>query len=147
MRPITFHDYNTIRTHFLEGSFASVRWIFTEFGKNTRKCYWHTEFVVTDEILRNFYASYNCNFKVYMKDKSGNYVLLFRVLADAQDRYAFRVIPCVTPPDKKGNIHVLVMEISKNILNTRRNDTGDRLYSAIDTVKELRKKHRNNNSK
>ena len=81
-----------------------------------------------DEILRNFYASYNCNFKVYMKDKSGNYGLLFRVLADAQDRYASRVIPYVTPPinnpEKKGNIHELVMEMSKNILNTGRNDTG-----------------------
>ena len=32
------------------------------------------------------------------------------------------------------------MEISKNILNTRINDIGDRLYSAIDTVKELYQK-------
>ena len=50
MRPITFHDHNTVRADFLKGSFASLRWIFTEFGKNTRQYYWHTEFVVTDEI-------------------------------------------------------------------------------------------------
>ena len=54
---------------------------------------------------------------------------LFRVLAGAQDRYASRVIPYVTPPisnlEKKGNIHDLVMEISRHILNTGRNVTGD----------------------
>ena len=33
-----------------------------------------------------------------MNDKSGNYGLLFRVLADAQDWYASREIPYVTPP-------------------------------------------------
>ena len=42
------------------------------------------------------------------------------------------------------------MEISKNILNTARKATGDRLYSAIDTVEELYQKKtkcRNNNAK
>ena len=48
--------------------------------------------------LRNFCASYNCDFKVYMKDQLGNYGLLFGVLADAQDRYASGVIPYDTPP-------------------------------------------------
>ena len=71
------------------------------------------------------------DFKVYMKDKPGNYRLLFRVLADAQDRYASRIISYVTPPhnnpEKKGNIYGLVMEVFKNILNTGRNVTGDRL--------------------
>ena len=47
-----------------------------------------------------------------MKDKPGNYGLLFRVLADAQDRYASTVIPNVTPPinnpEKKGNIHLFI---------------------------------------
>ena len=94
-----------------------------------------------DETLRNFYASYNCDFKVYLKDKPGNYGRLFCVLADAQDRYASRVIPHVTPsinnPKKKGNIHNLVTEISKHILNIGRNVTGDRIYSAIDTAEEL----------
>ena len=97
-----------------------------------------------DETLRKFYASYNCDFKVYMKDKHGNYGLLFRVLANGQDRCASRVIPYVTPPinnpEKKGNFHDLVMEISKDILNTGRNVTGDRLYSAIDTAKKLYQK-------
>ena len=82
-----------------------------------------TKFVVIDETLRNFYASYNCNFKVYLKDKPGNY----RVLADAQDRYSFRVTPYVPPPinnlEKKGNIYDLVIEISKDILNTGRKVT------------------------
>ena len=60
--------------------------------KNAPKFYRHTEFVVIDEALRNFYTLYNCDFKVYMKVKPGNYGLSFRVLADAQDRYASRVI-------------------------------------------------------
>ena len=119
-----------------------MRWFLTELKKkkNERKFYRHTEFVVIDEILRNFYTSYNCDFKVYMKVKPGNYSLLFRVLADAQDRYASRVISYVTPPinnpQKKGNIDYLVMEISKDILNTGRNVTGDRLHSAINTAEQ-----------
>ena len=91
MRTITFHDHHTIRADFLEDKFARMRWFLTEFEKNVRKYYWHAEFVLIDEPLRNFYASYNCYFKVYMKDKPGNYGLLFRVLADAQDRYFFYV--------------------------------------------------------
>ena len=79
-----------------------------------------------------------------MKDKPGNYGLLFRVLADSHDQYTSRVIPCVTPPvnnpENKGNIHDLVMEISKDILNTGRNVIGDQLYSAIDTIEELYQK-------
>ena len=47
--------------------------------------------------MQNFHASYNCEFKLYMKDKSRNYGLLFQVLPDAQDRYASRKIPYVTP--------------------------------------------------
>ena len=79
-----------------------------------------------------------------MKEKPGNYVLLFRVLVDAQDRYASRVISYLTPPisnpEKKRNIHDLVMETSKDVLHTGRNVTGDRLCSAIDTVEEIYQK-------
>ena len=31
MRPITFHDHNTVRADFLKDRFARMRWIFTEF--------------------------------------------------------------------------------------------------------------------
>ena len=79
-----------------------------------------------------------------MEDKPGNYGLFFCVLTDAQDQYASRTIPYVTPPinnpEKKRNIHDLVMQISKDILETGRNVTGDQLYSAIDTVEELYQK-------
>ena len=54
-----------------------------------------------------------------MKDKPGSYGLLFRVLADAVDRYVSRVVPYVTPPiyalETKPNIHDLVMEIYMEI--------------------------------
>ena len=72
--------------------------VFDRIRKNVRKYYRHTEFFVKDETLRNFCASYNCDFKVYMKDQPGNYGLLFGELADAQDRYASGVIPYDTPP-------------------------------------------------
>ena len=55
--------------------------------------YHHTGFVFIDETLHNFYNLYNSNLKVYMKDKPGNYQLLFHVLAGAS-----QVIPYVTPP-------------------------------------------------
>ena len=47
--------------------FARMRWFLTDFEKSARKYYQHTEFVVIDETLRNFYAAYNCDFNVYMK--------------------------------------------------------------------------------
>ena len=69
----TFHDHSTVRADFLEDRFARMRWFLTISKK------W-AEFVVTDEILRNFNASPICDFKVYME-------------ANAQTRYASRVIP------------------------------------------------------
>lgn len=79
-----------------------------------------------------------------MKDKLENYGLLFCVLPYAQDQQDFWVISYATPPiinlEKKGNIHDLVMDISKDSLNTKRKVTGDRLYSAIDTVEEVYQK-------
>ena len=69
----------------------------TEFENNIRKYYRDNHFFVIDETLPNFYALYNCEFKVYIKDKPEYYGLLFRVLADAQDRYASRIIPYFTP--------------------------------------------------
>ena len=77
----------------------------------------------------------------YMKDKPRNYGLLFRVLVDTQNRYASRIILYATPPinnaENKGNIHELVMEISKGVLKTGRNITGERLYFVIDAMEEL----------
>ena len=58
-RKLTFHDHNTVRADFLEDRFARMTWFLTEFLKNAQKYYWHTEFVVLDETLRNFYAKYN----------------------------------------------------------------------------------------
>ena len=134
MRILTFHDHNTVRADFLEEGLP----VWDGFWQR------HTEFVVINETLGNFYASYSCDFKVYMKDKPGNYGLLFRLLAYTQDGYASRVIPYVNPPinnsEKKGDIQDLVMETSKDIFNTGRNVTGDRLYSVIDTVEELYQK-------
>ena len=67
-----------------------------------------------NETLGNFYAPYNCNFKVYVKDKPGNYGLLFHVLADAQDRYASSVIPYVTPTiNKKGKREISITKLWK----------------------------------
>ena len=91
--------------------------------------------------LVKLYALYNCDVKVYMKDKPGNYVLLFRELVDTQDRYDSRVIPYSTPlinnTEKKENIQALVIGITKDILNTGRNVPGDRLYSSTNIVEEL----------
>ena len=77
----------------------------------------------------------------YMKDKPGNYGLLFRVLVDTQNLYTSRIIPYATPPinnpENKGNIHELVMEISKDMLKTGRNITGEQLYFVTDAMEEL----------
>ena len=98
MRKITFHYHSTVTADFLHDRFARMRWFLTKFQNNPRKYYRHIEFVVIDETLQNFYASYNCHFKVYTKEKPGNYGLLFRVLTDAQDWYISRIIPYVSPP-------------------------------------------------
>ena len=65
MRRKIFHGNNTVRDYFLEDRFARMRWFLTEFEKNALKYYQHTEFVVIDETLRNFYALHSCNFKVH----------------------------------------------------------------------------------
>ena len=67
------------------------------------------EFVAIDETLQNFYASYNCNFKVYTKEKPGNNGFLFRVLTDTQDWYISRIIPYVTPPINHPEIREILM--------------------------------------
>ena len=76
-----------------------------------------------------------------MTDKLENHALLFRILLDAEDWYAFRIIPylnlSINNLEKKGNIHELVMKILKYMLKTRRNITGDRLYSVVDTMEKL----------
>lgn len=84
-RKITYHEHKTIRTNFLDNKFVRMRWFGTKFENNVRKYYRHTEFVVIDKNLNNFYAFYNCSFKLYMKDKPSNYGILFRVLADMTD--------------------------------------------------------------
>ena len=55
MRAIAFDDHNTVRADFFEYGFARLRCFLTEFEKNVRKHYCHTEFAVMDETLRNFY--------------------------------------------------------------------------------------------
>ena len=97
----------TVRADVLEDRLARMRWYLAEFEKYARKYYRYTEFVVIDITLTNFCTLYNCDFKVYMKGRSGNYGPLFLVLADdAQDRNASRVIPYVTlpisNPEKEG---------------------------------------------
>ena len=73
MRIITFHNQNTDGADFLKDRFARMRWVLIEFEKNAWKYYRHIEFLVIDETLRNVCALYNCDFKVYIKDKPGNY--------------------------------------------------------------------------
>ena len=75
-----------------------MRSFLTGFEKNVQKYYQQTEFVVRDETLRNFFTLYNCDFKVYLKDKPGNYGFLFCVLADVKDQNDSMVIPYATPP-------------------------------------------------
>lgn len=50
MRRITSHEYEPIRTDFLEYRFSYMRWIVTKFENNAQKYYHHTEFVVIDKI-------------------------------------------------------------------------------------------------
>ena len=69
-----------------------------QFENSARRYYRHTEFVIINETLQNFYASYKSDFKEYIKDKRENYGLLFWILADVQYPYASRIIPYVTPP-------------------------------------------------
>lgn len=47
-----------------------------------------------------------------MKEKPGNYRLLFRVLADAQDRHASAIIPYVTPPINNPEKREIFMNLS-----------------------------------
>ena len=110
MRTSKFLDNKLIRIDFLEDRFTRMKEIATEFEDNAQNHYPHTEFVVIDETLCKFFTSYKCDFKVYMKDKPGNYGLLFCVLAEVRDRYVSGVIPYVTPlihNPEKGQIYMV----------------------------------------
>ena len=50
-----------------------MRWFLTQFENSAQNYYRHVEFFVTDEKLQNSQASYNHDFKVYLKDKPGRY--------------------------------------------------------------------------
>ena len=70
--------------------------------------------------MQNFYALYICKFKVYIKDKPGNYVLFFCVLqvckTDILSEYYLMSIPPISNLRRRGNTHELVMEFSKDVL-------------------------------
>ena len=57
LRTITFHDHNTVKADFLKDMYVHMRWVLTEFEKNARQYYQHTEFVVIDETLTLFRMS------------------------------------------------------------------------------------------
>ena len=79
-----------------------------------------------------------------LPEKPRKYGLLLRYLADAQDRYIFRVIPYTSPainaPPSNSNIQVLVLKMCSDLFHTGKIVTGDRLYSAIDTAEMLYEK-------
>ena len=76
MANTTFHNPDTIRQVFFNDRFARMKWLVDNFEKNAREIYRHTLISVTDEILRNFYSSFSCDFKIYLPDKSRKYGLL-----------------------------------------------------------------------
>ena len=79
----------------------------------------------------NFYLLFSCDFKVYLPGKPGKYGLLFRCLADSEDRHISRVIPYAAPaintPPSDINIQELVMKMCSDLFHTGRMVTGDRL--------------------
>ena len=113
---LTVYNHENIRREFMNDKFAKMRWLVTKFEENARKHYRHTPLVCIDETLRNYYGTYKCDFKVYMPDKPGKYGILFKCLADAEDRYVSRVLPYAGPPpgtekDESQSIHETVIEM------------------------------------
>ena len=80
---------------------------------------------------------------MFLPDKPGKYGILFKYLADAEDRYVSRAIPCSFPAinsQSNESIQELVMEMCSDILNTGRNVTVDCLYSSVETAEKLYEK-------
>ena len=70
---ISFHDQSKLRTKFVDERIVRMRWFLTQFENSAQNYYRHVEFFVTDEKLQNSQASYNHDFKVYLKDKPEKY--------------------------------------------------------------------------
>ena len=117
MRTMISHYHNTVRADFLENKFSRMRWFFTECEKNARKYYRHTEFVVIDETLRNLHTLYNCDFKSLYGRQTWKLWSFISCISRCTRSICFYgntyVTPPINNPEKKGNIHDLVMEFSK----------------------------------
>ena len=86
----------------------------------------------------------NARFRVYMKDKPGEYGLLFRVITDASYHYVLNMIPYTGRSQSQqgeqqeaGQIKQIVKSLVEPWRGSGRNISCDRLYTDIDLAEEL----------
>ena len=145
IKSLSFHDHTTLRSDIVGDAYAKVRWLLDTFERNACLHYNHTEFVVLDETLRNYFA-HECDLLFFLPDKPGQMGLFFYTLGDGIDRYFSRVQPKMKPSvsmsqkDAAQKTHDIVMDMTSEIHWTGRNLTADRGFSAIPTVLELYKR-------
>ena len=113
--------------------FCLMRNVFNKFDGNLRRHYKPSDCLTIDETLVTYRG--RCPFKVYMPSKPGKYGILVRSVADARNRYVWKLWPYSGKPQSPERappevimetvpklVHFLVQELQ----NSARNVTMDR---------------------
>jgi len=79
-----------------------------------------------------------CPFKVFMKDKTGKYGMLIRMLTDSHKKYVIAMEPYAGKLSEVSNKPKdIVCRLSQTIKGSSRSITMDRFYSSVELADEL----------
>ena len=136
---ISVQDHKNMLKEYKSDMFFRARWFLSKFESNARAYYEHSEMVVLDETLRNYFGR-DCQFTVFLQDKPGQMGILYFTLGDCKSRYFSRIIPKSKPgtgtpvPWKMDDV---VMEMASDITGQGRIFITDRGYSSIPVNEKL----------
>ncbi|KAJ4425890.1 hypothetical protein ANN_27516 [Periplaneta americana] len=135
---IRFDDKQTRTERRKQDKFCTIREVFYKIDELFVKYYIPSAHLTIDEMLSLFRG--RCPFKVFMKDKSGKYGILIRMLSDAHTRYILKMEVYAGKderPAEERSANAVVRRLVKPLEGTGRNVTMDRYYTSIELAEEL----------
>ena len=143
LRCIRYDNRNTRQQRSVQDKLAPIRELLDLFLENFQNYYTPGEYLTVDEQLVAFRG--RCPFKQFIPSKPARYGIKVFVLVDCRMMYTVNLeVYCGKQP--KGPFDLsnagkdVVMRISKPILGTGRNITGDNWFSSVPLVQALLEK-------
>ena len=143
LRCIRYDNRNTRQQRSVQDKLAPIRELLDLFLENFQNYYTPGEYLTVDEQLVAFRG--RCPFKQFIPSKPARYGIKVFALVDCRMRYTVNLeVYCGKQP--KGPFDLsnagkdVVMRISKPILGTGRNITGDNWFSSVPLVQALLEK-------